>query len=87
MLGVWQTMDDRNEQLRTLAGYNTTDLVEPPILEDFHTEHLGTGVRVWCVQKAEKRRKAVVGLLGYAWRCEELQTDLHLKTMCPTSAG
>ena len=82
MLGVWQTMDDRDEQLRTLAGYNTTDLVEPPILEDFHTEHLGTGVKVWCVQKAEKRRKAVVGLLGYAWRCEELQTDLHLKTMC-----
>ena len=82
MLGVWQTMDDRDEQLRTLAGYNTTDLVEPPILEDFRTEHLGTGVKVWCVQKAEKRRKAVVGLLGYAWRCEELETDLHLKTMC-----
>lgn len=82
MMGVWQTMDDRDEQLRTLAGYNTVDLVEPPILEDFHTEHLGTGVKVWCVQKGEKRRNPVVGLLGYAWRCEELETDLHLKTMC-----
>lgn len=82
MLGLWQRVGERDEQLRLLAGYNTTDLVEPPILEDFYTEHLGTGVKVWCVQKAEKRRKAVVGLLGYAWRCEELETDLHLKTMC-----
>ena len=67
-----------------LAGYNTTDLVEPPILEDFPTKHLGTGVKVWCVQKARKRfSKAVVGLLGYAFRNEELETDLHLKAMCP----
>jgi hypothetical protein len=82
MLGVWQMMQDRDEQLRLLAGYNTTDLVEPPILEDFYTEHLGTGVKVWCAQKAKRPRKAVVGLLGYAWRCAELETDLHLKTMC-----
>jgi hypothetical protein len=82
MLGVWQIMGERSEQLRLLAGYNTVDLVEPPVLEEFSTEHLGTGIKVWCVQKAEKRRKAVVGLLGYAWRCAELETDLHLKTMC-----
>jgi hypothetical protein len=82
MLGVWQMSGERDEQLRWLAGYETVDLVEPPVLEDFYTEHLGTGVKVWCVQKGEKRRKAVVGLLGYSWRCEELETDLHLKTMC-----
>jgi hypothetical protein len=82
MLGVWQMSGERQEQLRWLAGYETVDLVEPPIVEDFCTEHLETGVKVWCVQKGEKRRKAVVGLLGYAWRCEELETDLHLKTMC-----
>ena len=82
MLGVWHMMQERDEQLRLLAGYNTMDLVEPPVLEEFYTEHLGTGIKVWCVQKGEKRRKAVVGLLGYAWRCEELETDLHLKTMC-----
>jgi hypothetical protein len=84
MLGVWHMMQERDEQLRLLAGYNTTDLIEPPILEDFSTEHLGTGVKVWCVQKAPRRRsKAVVGLLGYAFRNEELETDLHLKAMCP----
>jgi len=83
MLGIWQMMDARDEQLQMLAGYGTQDLVEPPVLEDFYTEHLGTGAKVWCVQKAEKRRKAVVGLLGYAWRSEELETDLHLQTMCP----
>jgi hypothetical protein len=82
MLGVWEMMQDRDEQLQLLAGYNTVDLVEPAVLEDFHTEHLGTGVKVWCVQKPEKRRQPLCGLLGYAWRCEELETDLHLKTMC-----
>jgi hypothetical protein len=82
MLGVWHMMQERDEQLQLLAGYNTTDLVEPPVMEDFYTEHLGTGIKVWCVQKAKRPRKAVVGLLGYAWRCAELETDLHLKTMC-----
>jgi len=82
MLGVWRVMAPRDDQLRMLAGYDTVDLVEPPILEDFSTEHLGTGIKVWCVQRHERRRKKVVGLLGYAFRNEELETDLHLKTMC-----
>jgi hypothetical protein len=82
MLGIWKMTDERDEQLQMLAGYGTHNLVEPPVMEDFYTEHLGTGVKVWCVQKPEKRRKPVCGLLGYAWRSEELETDLHLKTMC-----
>lgn len=82
MLGVWQMVQERDEQLKLLAGYNTVDLVEPPILEDFCTEHLGTGIKVWCVQRQEKHRRRVVALLGYAFRNEELETDLHLKTMC-----
>jgi len=84
MLGIWEILDeDRDEQLKLLAGYNTVDLVEPPVLEDFHTEHLGTGIKVWCVQRQEKHRRKVVALLGYAFRNEELETDLHLKAMCP----
>jgi hypothetical protein len=82
MLGVWRMDGERDEQLRALAGYETIDLVEPPVMEAFPTEHLGTGVKVWCVQKAPKRRKEVVGLLGYAWRSEELETDLALRAFC-----
>ena len=82
MLGVWQMVQERDEQLKLLAGYNTVDLVEPPILEDFYTEHLDTGIKVWCVQRQEKHRRRVVALLGYAFRNEVLETDLHLKTMC-----
>jgi len=82
MLGTWMMMDARAEQLPLLAGSNATDLVEPPIVEDFHTAHLGTGVKVLCVQKTGRRRKSLAGLLGYAFRSEELETDLHLKTMC-----
>lgn len=83
MLGIWQMTGERDQQLRMLAGYDTKDLVEPPVMEAFPTEHLGTGVKVWCVQKAQKRSNTVVGLLGYAWRSEELETDLHFKAMCP----
>ena len=83
MLGVWQMMDERDEQLKLLAGYNTTDLVEPPILEDFPTEHLGTGSRSGACRRHEKRQEGGCRLLGYAFRNEELETDLHLKAMCP----
>jgi hypothetical protein len=83
MLGVWRMDGERDEQLRVLAGYETEKLVEPPVMEAFPTEHLGTGVKVWCVQKAPHRRRAVVGLLGYAWRSEELETDLTLRALCP----
>jgi hypothetical protein len=83
MVGVWQMTGERDEQLRMLAGYDTEDLVEPPAAEAFSSEHLGFGVKVRCVQKGPKRRNAVVGLLGYAWRSEELETDLHMRAMCP----
>jgi hypothetical protein len=83
MLGVWRMGGERDEQLRALAGYETIDLVEPPVMEAFPTERLGAGVKVWCRQKAPKRRKEVVGLLGYAWRSEELETDLSLRVFCP----
>jgi hypothetical protein len=56
MLGVWQMTDERDEQLKLLAGYNTTDLVEPPILEDFYTEHLGTGSRSGACRRHPKRQ-------------------------------
>jgi hypothetical protein len=74
---------ERDEQLRMLAGYDTEDLVEPPTMEAFSSEHLGFGVKVRCVQKGPKRRNTVVGLLGYAWRSEELETDLHMRALCP----
>jgi hypothetical protein len=83
MVGVWQMTGERDEQLRMLAGYDTEDLVEPPAVEGFSSEYLGFGVKVRCVQKGPKRRNTVVGLLGYAWRSEELETDLHMRALCP----
>lgn len=83
MLGVWEMDGERDEQLRFLAGAETVDLVEPPVVEPFPTEHLGAGVKVQCVQRSSGRRNSVVGLLGYAWRSQDLETDLHIKAMCP----
>ncbi|HEV3382116.1 MAG TPA: hypothetical protein VG142_14210 [Trebonia sp.] len=83
MVGVWQMTGERDEQLRMLAGYETEDLAEPPAMEAFSSEHLGFGVKVRCVQKGPRRRGSLVGLLGYAWRSEELQTDLHMRALCP----
>jgi hypothetical protein len=82
MLGVWQMDGERAEQLRMLAGFDTMKLVEAPVVEEFPTERLGTGVKVWCAQRGPNRRDEVVGLLGYAWRSEALQTDLSLRALC-----
>ena len=49
MIGVWVMMNERDEQLRWLAGYKTTDQAERSVLEEFSTEHLGTGVKAWTV--------------------------------------
>jgi hypothetical protein len=43
MLGVWVMTNERDEQLRWLAGYKTTDQAERSVLEEFSTGHLGTG--------------------------------------------
>jgi hypothetical protein len=82
MVGVWQPTGERDEQLRTLAGYETEDLTEPPVMDEFVSGHLGSGVRVRCVQKSPRRRGSPVGLLGYAWRSAELETDLQIRTVC-----
>jgi hypothetical protein len=82
MLGVWKMTGERDEQLRMLAGYETEDLAEPPVIEAFATERLGPGVKVWCAQKSAHRRGGIDGLIGYAWRSEELETDLNLRAFC-----
>jgi hypothetical protein len=61
MVGVWQPAGERGEQLRTLAGYDTADLAEPPLVDEFASAHLGSGVRVRCLQKGPRRHGSPVG--------------------------
>lgn len=80
-LGIWAMDGDRDEQLRTLAHADEPTAVEPPIVEEFSTERLGTGLKA-LHYRFGRDGSAVHGYLNYAWRSERYETDLRLFTFC-----
>jgi hypothetical protein len=80
-LGVWQMEGGREEQLRTLANAGAPEAIEPPVVEEFTTDRLGTGLKALHYRRGADR-SAIHGYLSYAWRSEEYETDLRLFTFC-----
>jgi hypothetical protein len=81
MLAVWQAVNDRETQLRMLVHADEPDTVEPPLVEPVTTEKLGTGLKSQYLQRYQKEND-LTGVLNYAWRVEELETDLRVFTAC-----
>jgi hypothetical protein len=84
-LAIFQTHDERNAQLRTLTMADDPAAARPPIVEDFTTDKLGTGLRVlrhFSDEPGQADAEIDAGL-SYAWRSEEYETDLRLFTACP----
>ena len=54
-------------------------MIEPPIIDDFTTAHLGQGLRVLRYWHGDDEGEVAAGL-GYAWRSEQYETDLRLFT-------
>jgi hypothetical protein len=77
-LGIWAMDGERDETLRLLVNADDPEAIEPPTVEEFTTERLGTGLRT--ARRHLGRRGEVHGYLDYAWRCEEFETDLRLFT-------
>jgi hypothetical protein len=87
-LCIWQQQDDRQARLRELSGANHkastgTDvlrlkLARNPQVTEFQTAGLGTGLR--CVHYRRSRRGVLFTGLGYAFRCEALETDVQVFT-------
>lgn len=77
-LGIWAMDGERDEALRLLVNADDPEAVEPPVVEEFTTERLGSGLRA--VRHRRGRAGEVHGYLDYAWRSEEFETDLRLFT-------
>jgi hypothetical protein len=75
-VGIWAAAGDREERLRMLCLANDSGAVELPIVEEFSTGSLGRGLRVMRYRNHEDG--TLYAALRYAWRSEDLQTDLVL---------
>ncbi|WP_432119110.1 hypothetical protein [Streptomyces sp. bgisy032] len=62
--------EDRRTALRELTHADADYAVEAPIVEDFDSPHLGSGLRVLRYYQAEDSNEVHVGL-RYAWRYEK----------------
>jgi hypothetical protein len=78
-LGVWAMQGERDAALRALAHADDPAAIEPPIVSEFSTGRLGTGLKVLHYRRGPDGEK-VHGYLNYAWRSEKYQTDLRLFT-------
>lgn len=59
--------EDQHTTLRELTHADASYAIEPPIVEDFDSPHLGTGLRVLRYYQDEDSNEVHVGL-RYAWR-------------------
>jgi hypothetical protein len=79
-LNLWKMDGDRDARLRFFAGASAADTVRSPIVEEFRTEHLGRGLRVFRVARETEGSTELTGVLGYAFRSEPYSTDVQLVT-------
>ncbi|ATL29687.1 hypothetical protein [Streptomyces formicae] len=73
---------EREETLRALVTTDDAALVEKPIVEDFTTEALGTGLRSLRYTQTDDDRTIVAGV-RYAWRHEAAGCDVVVIVAAP----
>lgn len=78
-IGVWAMEGNRDQAMRGLAHADDPEAIEPPIVEEFTTERLGTGLKALHYRRGPDG-ESVHGHLNYAWRSEQYETDLRLFT-------
>ncbi|WFB87462.1 MULTISPECIES: hypothetical protein [Streptomyces] len=81
-VGAFEADGDREETLRELVTTDDPDLVEKPVVEDFTTELLGTGLRSLRYTQTEEDRTVVAGV-RYAWRIEAADCDVVIIVAAP----
>lgn len=87
-LAILAARGPRAAQLRLLAGADDPAAVRPPIIEEFSSARLGSGLRVLrhCTGEpgapdpAAGMPPEIYAGLSYAWRSERYETDLRLFT-------
>jgi hypothetical protein len=78
--------DDPEAELRYWTGTDDPHAVEPPVVEEFTTPHLGTGKRVlrYTTDQNDPSRSIIVAL-RYGWYMEELGRVGGLFTVSPNA--
>jgi hypothetical protein len=79
MVATWEAVGDKDTQLRTLVHADEPEAVETPLIEPFTAEKLGTGLKSQYLQKF-KHGPDLTGVVNYAWRVEEMETDVRVFT-------
>lgn len=80
-IGIWMMTGDREDQLRALSGATDHNVIRQPLVTEFTTKTLGIGFRV--VRYKDDGNGNVVGMLGFAFRSEEFETDVQVITGTP----
>ncbi|MFY1678248.1 hypothetical protein [Streptomyces sp. WMMC905] len=73
---------DRDRTLKGWVSGHDADLVEQPVVEDFGTEMLGSGLKSLRYTRLGDGREIVAGV-RYAWRSEECRCDIVVVVSAP----
>lgn len=80
-LGIWKSAGDKNAMLRYFTGADAAETVRPPVIEEFATQSLGSGLRVFMVAQPDKDSAELMGTVAYAFRAEQYATDIQLRAL------
>ena len=81
MVATWEAVGDKDTQLRMLVHADEPEAVEAPLIEPVTAEKLGTGLKSQYLQR-QPTGTDLTGVLNYAWRVEDLETDVRVFTAC-----
>lgn len=82
MVAAWEAVGDRDSQLRVLVHADEPDAVEAPLVEPFTAGTLGTGLKSQYLLRSQPGSD-LTGVVNYAWRVEDMETDVRVFTACP----
>jgi hypothetical protein len=82
MVAAWEAVGDADSQLRMLVHADEPEAVEPPLVEPFTADRLGTGLKSEYLQRS-KLGPDLTGVVNYAWRLADLETDVRVFAATP----
>lgn len=77
-MSAWDSQGDRDEALRMLSHADNAAAIQPPYVTEFTARGLGTGLKVLYYSRHPARESVLYAGLNYAWRSEDLDTDLRV---------
>jgi hypothetical protein len=80
-VGIWEQRGETREQLMVLSGASDPETVRAPAVVEFNTTSLGDGIR--SVRYKKLHDGSLCGVLGYAFRSAEFETDVQVWTSTP----